>query len=294
MHFAENCLWTKQSLARCIISKVKSSTKPKNVDYFRVPRPLWRRIKIHLPKPPKKPGPGRPRADNRAVVNGIWYVLWTGCQWKAVHREWFGVSSSVLHERFQTWQQQGIWEKVMRRLVRFYSRQRRVRWKWQAIDSKSVPSPWAERPQGVIQQTEASVGPKCISWSTNEGHHWRSTSAVPISTINGLWTTSSSRLLSPDQQANSTCAWTKHMMRLTSTSWCLKPTTKATSATAGAEANRCQSQYQMTINTRPVVGSWSARSAGWQNVAVSAPAGAKSLRIGSPLFSSRALISCAI
>ncbi len=29
----------------------------------------------------------------------------------------------------------------MRRLVRFYSRQRRVRWKWQAIDSKSVSTP---------------------------------------------------------------------------------------------------------------------------------------------------------
>ena len=27
----------------------KCSTKPKNVDYFRVPRPLWRRIKKHLP-----------------------------------------------------------------------------------------------------------------------------------------------------------------------------------------------------------------------------------------------------
>jgi hypothetical protein len=27
---------------------------------------------------------GRPRASDRAVINGIWYVLWRGCQWKAV------------------------------------------------------------------------------------------------------------------------------------------------------------------------------------------------------------------
>jgi transposase len=44
---------------------------------------------------------GRPRASDRAVINAIWYVLWTGCQWKAVHRDWFGVSASVIHERFQ-------------------------------------------------------------------------------------------------------------------------------------------------------------------------------------------------
>jgi putative transposase len=121
--------------------KNKDKQKPKNVDYFRVPRPLWRILKRCLPKPPPKRGPGRPRADNRAVVNGIWYVLWTGCQWKAVHRTWFGVSSSVLHQRFQLWQQQGIWDKVLQRMVRFYHRQRRIGWKWQAIDSKSVPAP---------------------------------------------------------------------------------------------------------------------------------------------------------
>lgn len=106
-----------------------------------MPRPLWRIVKRELPKTPKKRGPGRPRAENRAVVNGIWYVLWTGCQWKAIHRDWFGVSSSVLHERFQTWQEAGIWERIMRRMLRFYARKCRIKWKWQSIDSKSVPSP---------------------------------------------------------------------------------------------------------------------------------------------------------
>jgi hypothetical protein len=38
----------------------------------------------------------RCRASDRAIANAIWYVLWTGCQWKAIHREWFGVSSSVV------------------------------------------------------------------------------------------------------------------------------------------------------------------------------------------------------
>jgi putative transposase len=119
----------------------KDTKKPKNVDYFQVPPLLWKKIKKLLPKPSKRPRRGRPRADNRAILNGIWYVLWTGCQWKAVHRNWFGVCSSVLHERFQVWRKQGIWYKVMQRMVKFYDKQRQIKWKWQAIDSKSCPAP---------------------------------------------------------------------------------------------------------------------------------------------------------
>ena len=104
------------------------SIKPANVDYFRVPRPLWRKIKRLLPKAPAHRGPGRPPADTRAIMNGIWYVLWTGCQWKAVHRSWFGVASSVIHDRFQKWQQEGRFAKIMEVLLRFYNRMRRIQW----------------------------------------------------------------------------------------------------------------------------------------------------------------------
>ena len=31
------------------------SEKPKNVDYFQVPKPLWKRIKKQFPKSTKKP-----------------------------------------------------------------------------------------------------------------------------------------------------------------------------------------------------------------------------------------------
>jgi putative transposase len=120
------------------------NTTKKSVDYFRPPRPLWRKLKKCLPKKRKKTGKrgGRPRASDRAVLNGIWYVLWTGCQWKAVHRDWFGVSSSVIHERFQSWRKTGIFEKLMKRMVEYYARERGgVGWRWQAMDSKSCASP---------------------------------------------------------------------------------------------------------------------------------------------------------
>jgi putative transposase len=117
------------------------TTKPKNVDYFRVPRPLWRCVRRLLPKHPLSVKGGRPRADERAVLNGIWYVKWTGCQWKAIDKSWFGVCSSTLHARFQEWQQVGVFLKVMMLMVRFYARRKGIRWLWQAVDSKACPAP---------------------------------------------------------------------------------------------------------------------------------------------------------
>ena len=130
------------------------------MDYFHVPDELWEQIKQILPAMPKRQGPGRPRVDDRTVWNGIWYVLWTGCQWKAVHRQWFGVCSSVLHERFQTWQQMGVFERVMETMVRFYAQQRKIKWKWQSVDSKSCPAPLGGEETGKSPVDRSKSGSK--------------------------------------------------------------------------------------------------------------------------------------
>ena len=117
----------------------KDSTKSNN--HYSIPGKLWKLLKKHLPKPPKVRGRGRPPVNNRDVINGIWYVLWTGCQWKSIQKEWFGVSSSVLHERFQTWQQQGLFEKMFKVIVKYYAREHGIGWKWQSVDSMMSAAP---------------------------------------------------------------------------------------------------------------------------------------------------------
>jgi putative transposase len=117
------------------------NTRPKNIDYFKVPDELWARVKDLIPKRGCRGKRGRPAADSRMVLNGIWYVMWTGCQWKALHRDWFGVGSSVLHERFQTWRRQGVFEAILKEMVLFYAEQGEIGWAWQSIDSKSCPAP---------------------------------------------------------------------------------------------------------------------------------------------------------
>jgi transposase len=108
----------------------KDSTKTRTVNFHQLPPKLWKKLKKHLPKGRKRTGPGRPRVQNRDVINGIWYDLWSGCQWKAVKKEWFHVSSSTLHERFQTWQQKGVFDKLFKVMVNYYAREMKIGWKW--------------------------------------------------------------------------------------------------------------------------------------------------------------------
>ncbi len=116
----------------------KHTIKAKQVDYFAVPKPLWKRVKHLFPAPSKR---GRPPVPDRRALNAIWYVLWTGCQWKALKREWFGVSSSTAHARMQLWQELGIFDAILTEMVRFYHKRRKIGWKWQSIDAKNCPAP---------------------------------------------------------------------------------------------------------------------------------------------------------
>jgi transposase len=66
---------------------------------FRMPDEMWIRIEGLLPKFRKSKKGGRPRLEWRNVLDGIFYVLRTGCQWKALPPE-FGSGSSA-HRYFQ-------------------------------------------------------------------------------------------------------------------------------------------------------------------------------------------------
>jgi hypothetical protein len=50
---------------------MREATTTRRVDYFNLPRPLWRKLKKCLPKNNRKMSAkgGRPRASDRAVIN---------------------------------------------------------------------------------------------------------------------------------------------------------------------------------------------------------------------------------
>ena len=57
---------------------------------WRIPESLWERLEPLLPTEGPKPKGGRPRALARQCMDGVFYVLRTGCQWKAPASDGWG------------------------------------------------------------------------------------------------------------------------------------------------------------------------------------------------------------
>ena len=121
---------------------------------IRIPDKLWDEIKKILPKekPPKTVG--RPIVAYRKVLDGILYVLRTGCQWKMLPKE-YG-SGSTSHRRFQEWNSLDVFKKTWIRLLKIYDEEVGINWTWQSIDSISIKSPLGGPRQETILLIEAN------------------------------------------------------------------------------------------------------------------------------------------
>ncbi len=93
-----------------------------NANFFEVPERLWQQIAPLLPAERPKPRGGRPRIADRVVLAGIIYRLRTGCQWKALPRQ-FG-SGSICHLRMQEWRRRGVFRRIHTTLVQYYRTKR--------------------------------------------------------------------------------------------------------------------------------------------------------------------------
>ncbi len=126
----------------CIQQKWKDK-KDNHTTIFNISDVLWDEIRNILPreKPPKTIG--RPIVSFRKVLDGILYILRTGCQWKLLPAE-YG-SGSTCHRRFQEWVGLDIFKKVWIRLLKIYDDLIGIKWTWQSLDSISIKSPLGGR-----------------------------------------------------------------------------------------------------------------------------------------------------
>jgi len=74
----------------------------------------WMRIKPLLPKPKPR---GRNRVDDREVINGILYVLATGCPWEYLPHD-IRASYQTCHRRLLDYQRRRVWQKIVADLMR--------------------------------------------------------------------------------------------------------------------------------------------------------------------------------
>lgn len=117
---------------------------------------FWDKIKDVVPKKERcetkgykrKAGAGRKPIEARKVLEGIFYVLRTGIQWKALPKEQFGAPSSI-HQYFMEWTKAGFFTKIWEMGLQEYDEVQGIGWEWQSIDGCMVKAPLAKEGVGA-------------------------------------------------------------------------------------------------------------------------------------------------
>ena len=76
----------------------------------------WQVIKPFIPVPARRPdGRGRPRVDDRSVLNGVLWIMRTGAAWQDLPGRY--PSPATCHRRFQSWCRTDVFEKILNALA---------------------------------------------------------------------------------------------------------------------------------------------------------------------------------
>jgi transposase len=132
----------------------------------------WELIRGLLPE--NRPKGGRPWRSHRQVLNGIFWVLHTGAQWREVP-ERYG-PWKTLYNRFARWRDDGTFDRILARLQLKLDEQGRIDWDLWCIDGSSVRASRAaagarkkggmrpSRPTTPWAAPAVAMGPNC-TWS---------------------------------------------------------------------------------------------------------------------------------
>jgi transposase len=100
---------------------------------------LWVRIEPLLPVVPRRTDhPGRKRLDDRKVLSGILFVLYTGIAWEFLPQELGFGSGMTCWRRLRDWHQAGVWQRLHELLLAELHAAGKLDWSKAVIDSSHI------------------------------------------------------------------------------------------------------------------------------------------------------------
>jgi transposase len=107
---------------------------------------------------PRPEGRGRPWKDARQVLNGVLFVLRTGCAWADLPRSY--PPRSTCHERFQSWIESGVFAAVLDELAGYLDADGWIDLRECFIDGTFAP---AKRGGAGVGKTKKGKGSKIMA-----------------------------------------------------------------------------------------------------------------------------------
>ena len=123
-----------------------------------IPDELWQLVEPKIPGRPLRTKGGRPPADDRTMLNGIFYVLRGGIAWREMPAQ-FGPWTTV-YTRFWEWRNAHVFEDIWRVCLQYYDERHGIDWEWQSSDGTYVRSPLGGPDNGPNPTDRAKPGMK--------------------------------------------------------------------------------------------------------------------------------------
>ena len=119
-------------------------------DDWRIPDAVWEVMEICIPQHVNthRFGGGRPRTADRVCADAIFFVLRTGCQWKALDATKY-CPGSTAHDRFQEWVQAGVFLALWQLGLLDYDCLKGIDWSWLSMDGCMTKAPLGGEKDGA-------------------------------------------------------------------------------------------------------------------------------------------------
>jgi transposase len=128
-----------------------------------VPDELWKRIEPLLPQRPRRfRHPGRRRLDDRAVLQGILFVLITGTPWEHLPQELGFGSGMTCWRRLREWHEAGVWRRLHELLLAELRAAGELDLSRAAVDASHVQAKRGAPRRARAQSTAAAPGSSTI------------------------------------------------------------------------------------------------------------------------------------